>query len=135
MYVPSAYVRCPSCGSTFQAETSVTPSDNAAQKARSGVDPGRERGAKVAPASVLHTWKDIAAYLGRGVRTAQRWEHDLRMPVHRPSRQKPGSVLAFPEEISRWLHQTPVALTREAVVGSIRITTQPRGRPARQQCA
>ncbi len=134
MYVPFAYVRCPSCGSIFQAETSITPSDNAA-KVPSGANPGGERGAKVAPASVLHTWKDIAAYLGRGVRTAQRWEHDLQMPVHRPSRQKPGSVLAFPEEISCWLHRTPVALTREAVLGSIRITVKRRERAARQQCA
>ena len=33
---------------------------------------------------ILNSWKEIANYLGRGVRTVQRWERDLRLPVHRP---------------------------------------------------
>ena len=31
----------------------------------------------------LDSWKEIAAYLGRGVRTVQRWEREEGLPVHR----------------------------------------------------
>jgi hypothetical protein len=31
----------------------------------------------------LDGWKEIASYIGRGVRSAQRWERELGMPVHR----------------------------------------------------
>ncbi len=30
---------------------------------------------------VLNSWKEIACYLGRGVRTVQRYERDLGLPV------------------------------------------------------
>ena len=58
--------------------------------------------------NIVNSWKEIANYLGRGVRTAQRWEHDLGMPVHRPKGKERGAVLAFPEELDKWLQQTPV---------------------------
>ena len=32
---------------------------------------------------LLNSWKEIADYLGRGVRTAQRWEVELHLPVRR----------------------------------------------------
>jgi hypothetical protein len=31
----------------------------------------------------LNGWKEIAAYLGRSVRTVQRWEKDFGLPVRR----------------------------------------------------
>ena len=31
----------------------------------------------------LHGWKDIAAYVGKSVRSAQRWERELGLPTHR----------------------------------------------------
>src|SRR3984885_4315700 len=34
--------------------------------------------------TVLSSWKDIARYLGKGVRTVQRWERHLGLPVRRP---------------------------------------------------
>ena len=37
----------------------------------------------------LNTWKEIATYMGRGVRTVQRWERELGLPVRRP-RENPG---------------------------------------------
>src|SRR4051812_15015528 len=50
----------------------------------------------------LDSWKEIAEYLGRDVRTAMRWE-DLGFPVHRvPGGQRPG-VFAIPDEIDIWL--------------------------------
>ena len=31
----------------------------------------------------LDSWKEIASYLGRGIRTVQRWEREEGLPVHR----------------------------------------------------
>jgi len=57
---------------------------------------------------VLNSWKEIAAHLGRGVRTVQRWEQGLGLPIHRPRGRNRSAVLAFPEELDQWLRQTPV---------------------------
>ena len=56
---------------------------------------------------ILNSWKEIAAYVGRGVRTVQRYEERLRFPVHRPAARKHSSVLAFSDEIELWLRSTP----------------------------
>lgn len=50
----------------------------------------------------LESWKEIAAYLGRGVRTVRRWEAEEGMPVHRHMHRARGSVYAFRSEIDRW---------------------------------
>jgi hypothetical protein len=50
----------------------------------------------------LDGWKDIAAYLGRDVRTVQRWEKSLGLPVQRVQDSKSGSVHAFRSEIDGW---------------------------------
>jgi hypothetical protein len=52
---------------------------------------------------VLNSWKEIAAYISCGVRTAQRWERDLLMPVHRPRERFRSRVLAFKSEIDLWV--------------------------------
>jgi hypothetical protein len=31
----------------------------------------------------LESWKEIAAYLGRDLRTVMRWEKERSLPVHR----------------------------------------------------
>ena len=56
---------------------------------------------------VLNSWKEIAAYVGRGVRTVQRWESELQLPVHRPRGKNRSAVVAFPKELDRWLRSTP----------------------------
>jgi len=43
----------------------------------------------------LDSWKEIAAFLNRGVRTVQRWEASEGLPVHRHQHQKLGSVFAL----------------------------------------
>lgn len=48
----------------------------------------------------LHGWKEIAEYIGKGVRQAQRWEK-LGMPVHRVGGMD-GVVYAFRAEIDLW---------------------------------
>lgn len=51
---------------------------------------------------ILHGWKDIAKYLGCGVRTVQRWEK-LGMPVRRPVGGPRPPVVAISQEIDLWL--------------------------------
>lgn len=50
-------------------------------------------------------WKSIAAYVGRGVRTAQRWERELGLPVHRLNTGGAEVVFAKPDEVDAWLQR------------------------------
>ena len=50
----------------------------------------------------LDSWKEIAAYLGRDVRTVQRWERAEGLPVHRHVHSERGSVFASRVEIDAW---------------------------------
>ena len=50
----------------------------------------------------LDSWKEIAAYLGRGIRTVQRWEREEGLPVHRLVHEKRGSIYARREELAAW---------------------------------
>ncbi len=51
----------------------------------------------------IDSWKGIAAYLGRDIRTAIRWEKERDLPVHRVPGGKRHAVYAFPHEIDAWL--------------------------------
>jgi hypothetical protein len=53
--------------------------------------------------AILNSWKEIAAYVGKGVRTVQRWERLLGFPVRRPHAHKHSTVMAFTSEIDAWL--------------------------------
>lgn len=53
---------------------------------------------------LLNTWKEIAQYLSRGVRTVQRWEASYRLPVYRAN-EEAGSVYAYADEIDAWLER------------------------------
>ena len=50
----------------------------------------------------LDSWKEIAAYLNRSVRTVTRWEHEEGLPVHRHLHSKSGSVYAYKPELDDW---------------------------------
>jgi TolB-like protein len=50
----------------------------------------------------LESWKEIAAYLRREVRTVQGWEKNEGLPVHRHQHGKQGSVYAFRTELDTW---------------------------------
>ena len=54
------------------------------------------------PDDRLDSWKEIAAYLKRGVRTVRRWERDEGLPVHRHVHRVLGSVYAYKSEIDEW---------------------------------
>ena len=50
----------------------------------------------------LESWKEIAAYLGRDVRTVQRWERSDELPVRRLQHAKLASVYAYTDELDEW---------------------------------
>ena len=50
----------------------------------------------------LDSWKEIAIYLNRDVRTVRRWEKDQGLPVRRHQHQKGASVFAYKSEIDTW---------------------------------
>jgi hypothetical protein len=64
--------------------------------------------------NVLNSWKEIAAYLGRGVRTVQRWEIELGLPVRRPRDKSRSAVIALKAEIDNWLTKSGHAMVDPA---------------------
>jgi hypothetical protein len=56
---------------------------------------------------VLNSWKEIAAYMGRGVRTVQRWERELGLPVRRPRGKERSAVIALKSDLDSWLEHVP----------------------------
>jgi hypothetical protein len=62
-------------------------------RVQSGQELSRER---------LDSWKKIAVYLEREVRTVQRWEKCEGLPVRRQFHVKGGTVWAFKHEIDAW---------------------------------
>ncbi len=50
----------------------------------------------------LESWKEIAAYLRRDVRTVQRWEQTDGLPVHRHKRAQRPIPYAYRSELDAW---------------------------------
>jgi len=64
---------------------------------------------------VLNTWKEIAGHMHRGVRTVQRWEATLGMPVRRLGTTPRAPIVAFQHELDGWMSgfgSTPPAAQR-----------------------
>lgn len=51
---------------------------------------------------ILTSWKEIAQYLGKGVRTVQRWEREAGLPVRRQTASSPHAVMAMTDELDGW---------------------------------
>ncbi|MBZ5625479.1 MAG: hypothetical protein LAQ69_43305 [Acidobacteriia bacterium] len=68
----------------------------------------------------LDSWKEIAQYLNRDIRTVQRWEEACGLPVHRrPSgRLKGGPVYAYRLDLDAWLRQTPSPVLEKATISA-----------------
>lgn len=68
---------------------------------------------------ILSGWKEIANYMGKGVRTVQRYEMQLGLPVHRPAGKAKGSVLTTRSELDAWIAASAIretfGLTRPAL--------------------
>lgn len=60
------------------------------------------------PPQFLCGWKEIATYLGKGVRTVQRYEVELSLPVRRPAGKSTGSVVATKAELDGWVKASPI---------------------------
>jgi hypothetical protein len=58
------------------------------------------------PGGRLTSWKEIAAFFHVTVRTAQNWEAERGLPVHRIPGVR-GRVYAEPQELLAWQSQTP----------------------------
>jgi hypothetical protein len=56
--------------------------------------------------SRLNCWKEIATHFGCSVATAQRWERDEGLPVHRHFHKKISTVFAYCNELDAWLQST-----------------------------
>jgi TolB-like protein/Tfp pilus assembly protein PilF len=54
----------------------------------------------------LDSWKEIAAYLKKEVRTVQRWEKSLGLPVRRLAQGKVGTVFAYKPDLDAWWRES-----------------------------
>ena len=66
-------------------------------------DQTRKALAKVPPPNIFSGWKAIANYLRMGVRTAQRYEREHALPIHRPNGKSAGAVIATKAELDDWI--------------------------------
>jgi hypothetical protein len=70
----------------------------------------------------LAGWKEIAQYLGKGVRTVQRYEREMGLPVRRPAAKSRAAVVATRVELDAWVTASPLrqvfSLPRMAYEGS-----------------
>jgi Tol biopolymer transport system component len=57
----------------------------------------------------LDSWKEIAAYLRRDVKTVQRWERREGLPVHRLHHHSLSSVYAYRTELDAWIERRRVS--------------------------
>ncbi len=84
--------------------------------------PGSDR----SPEGRLDSWKEIATYLGRGIRTVQRWEREEGLPVHRLTHDKRGSIYARRSELDAWWESRRLTLTAPPASGAVDAPAVPR---------
>lgn len=63
----------------------------------------RSESAQAGPRERLESWKSIAAYLQRDVRTVQRWEKTESLPVRRVKHEARSTVFAWTDELDEWV--------------------------------
>jgi TolB-like protein/Tfp pilus assembly protein PilF len=78
----------------------------------------------------LDSWKEIAAYLKRSVRTVHRWEAEQGLPVRRHLHQSSGTVYAFKSELDKWWARRGAELETTARPSEEASTTRSRSRLA-----
>jgi Tfp pilus assembly protein PilF len=57
------------------------------------------------PEDRLDSWKEIAVYLNRDVKTVQRWERWEGLPVRRHHHKRLATVYAYRSELDEWLRE------------------------------
>jgi hypothetical protein len=65
--------------------------------------------------NILTSWKEIAAYLDRDVRTCVRWEKRYGLPVHRLERDSKAKVFAYKQQIDQWLAERSALASQPSV--------------------
>jgi Tol biopolymer transport system component len=77
---------------------------------------------QASPRERLDSWKAVAAYLQRDVRTVQRWEKTEHLPVRRLKHDARSTVFAWTDELDEWVASrseapaAPTARTRTRLV-------------------
>jgi phage terminase Nu1 subunit (DNA packaging protein) len=61
---------------------------------------------------VFTSWKEIASFFGKGVRTVQRWEQKFGLPISRPTAAK-NVVLTTENELREWIRRSSSKLIDE----------------------
>jgi TolB-like protein/Flp pilus assembly protein TadD len=75
----------------------------------------------------LDSWKEIASYLKRDVRTLHRWEAQERLPIHRHLHKERGSVYAYKAELDSWWNNRRLVLEQPTPAA------EGKGRPGRRR--
>ena len=52
---------------------------------------------------ILDTWKEIAGYVRKDIRTCQRWEKELDFPIYRLKDSPKSRVYSYKDEIDAWI--------------------------------
>ncbi|MBI2690092.1 MAG: PD40 domain-containing protein [Acidobacteria bacterium] len=73
--------------------------DEPADPSASSLAEGSDKGSR------LDSWKEVAAYLNRDVRTVQRWEKTADLPVRRLQKSGLRAVFAYTKELDGWLQR------------------------------
>jgi Tol biopolymer transport system component len=95
----------------MKTRISLIPSDKGAYGVSHSDFPSPKPLDEARPENLLDSWKEIAAYLDRDVRTVQRWEKKEGLPVHRQIHEKLGTVYAYRSEIDAWWTERSAKLT------------------------
>jgi hypothetical protein len=65
---------------------------------------------------ILNGWKEISNYIKRSVRTVQRWEAQLDLPIYRPALKDRSAVVAFSDELDRWISRVSPDVGEQSAV-------------------
>jgi Tol biopolymer transport system component len=83
-------------------------------------------GSSQSPEDRLDSWKEIATFLGRGIRTVQRWEREEGLPVHRLAHEKRGTIYARREELTAWWESRRLTLAAQTTSDEVVAPVAPR---------
>ncbi len=75
---------------------------------------------------LLNSWKEIAAYLQRGIRTVQRWESEFGLPVRRPAAKSRSAVIAIRSDLDAWLKHCSISRNGAEPGAAIRVNASGR---------